>query len=354
MKVFGFDPVQRLPVAIELDIEQVISHGIHPWIVDVFADQSSLVEVNGLQCRRLLPSDNLELFGLQAGKPFLYQRINGIPYCYSMDSFHYDRGSYSMHNVTTSKPRNPLALLQSDLQYARSDTKLKWWRPKSISHQLWETGDLNRFFCKRSGEDVHHYSYGGNTTHRIQVNIALPKAITWLLQAFARYKPEVFGGCLRDTLAGDNPHDIDFFIDLLTAEEIKVLLNQVGAEDVKELTDFDRYGASLSKPIFEFVHSGYRYHLICRGNFLADKFWDLTDFSVNQVIADRNGVYASRIALWDIAHKQLRVVSRNHTSLQTSDITVMIGHWKDRATKMRERGYQLLENPFATSSEERI
>jgi len=198
---------------------------------------------------------------------------------------------------------------------------------------------------------VSGYGYGGETFSEVMLHRAMPRQMLWALQSFQDWQPRVFGGSLRDLLLGNKEEDVDFIVDGKSQEDVSARLQTLGAKEIRNLSDTDTYGNVTGHPVFEFRVGRISYHLVCRGNFLADNFWLANDFSVNQLYAERpNEVVASRVALWDLAHSQTRLVSY----ARSIEDPHLVPRWRERAYRMEKKGFAVLSNPFANDEAEKF
>jgi hypothetical protein len=197
------------------------------------------------------------------------------------------------------------------------------------------------------GQCVDHRAFCGHTLDKLPVYEEMSPEMTWVFEAFKAWNPVVFGGSLRDLIMGCEPHDIDFIVDDLAQFEVINRLKALRVADFSDLTNTDSYGRRLQAPLFAFTYNGVKYNLVCRGNILSDHQWLVNDFSVNQLRAERpNEVLASRVAMYDLGHRQARITSR--VEVLEFDSTFP-KRWNERAMKLQTKGLRILPHHFAVS-----
>lgn len=354
IKVFGFTEDKHI-VPVHLPVDVVVSHRIHPWWVDLFADDPVKIEVRGqaLSFTRLtgicfaIPSSCETVFkgGILHSGEWLSFRIPasenqfsryGGPFELTGDSFEsLFKRLLTVKEVSTAITDIPcIYFLRGSVRFPTN---------RNLTHGI--------PFPEGTEEEhqINGYAFTGKTIEKVRIHQPFTPELEWVFQAFASWNPVVFGGCLRDFVQGNQMNDIDFFVDSHSSVEVQQYLEQLDeVANVENMTAKSWYRDDTwetETPVFRFMRNGRQYDLVCRGKPLADHFWWLTDFSVNQLYAERPGeVTASRICLWDIAHRQARIVSRA-TSLSTLRF-----RWKDRAQTLEAKGYTVLNNPFGYDS----
>lgn len=350
MKVFGYND-QREVVEADLSIETIVVERINPYWVDLFDASPVMREVAGNR----LAFTRLRNFVFQYAigrKVTIGVLENGNFRAFEGDDKYGDQKvapeySYWLHNPRSVSIGFESAFSRFVEQYDANKTRS--FRACQ-SGGLKVSGSTLAFDPEEGKYPLVTRAFAGRMFQGVLVPQKLPPAIAWVFSAFKDWNPMVVGGSLRDTMLGRTPKDVDFIVDSLgygysgrAAEEVE----KRGATNVVNRTETDsRYNHDLEHPVISFDYEGTSYDLISRGNPLSDRFWALSDFSVNQLIAVRpDEVTASRIALWDLGHKQCRLVSLADET--TSGGGGLRFKWPERVEKMRQKGFNVLPNLFS-------
>ncbi len=342
MKVYGYRPEEKLPIAVDISVEEVVRLGIHPWQVDLW--ESDPIVREGIHFTRLRDvtfayrHHNELIIGMLHGGAWSVLRgevkkeINAV----TVQGLHKAEGNLEAHLLKFLLDESPDKLM-----------------PFSKGHKLEVDPDgcvsypIARWFSHTYADRRLAYEaclFAGNMFDRVELFLPMPQDITWVWEVFRELNPTIFGGALRDLVRGAQHHDVDFIVDTRTVDEMKAFLLNAGVTDIRNLTATDRYGWVLEAPVIEFGYNGTTYHLVCRGNPLSDWMWELNDFSVNQLMAERpEVVQVSRVGLWDLAHNQARIVSRAHENRAYD----LIHAWPMRTQKLSSYGFRILPNLFA-------
>lgn len=343
IKVYGFTADKQL-VETQLPLDEVVTLRIHPYWVDLFEMDPIVREING----RLL----------------YFTRLRAISFAYWLHDVGYVVGMLDGERWTciAGKAEDGWGELKiKDLrplggtfdvrfrEYLVSDSKLARFtaghRPRVQQGAIvWPKENYWSMDKPDASYQIVGHAFAGEMFTSVELYRSMPAQMAWVWQAFADWHPVIFGGSLRDLILGRPEHDVDFIVDTQKADEIKARLEKLSAKDVQNVTDTDRYGRVLEEPVFEFKRGKTKYHLVCRGNKLSDRVWELADFSVNQLRAERPEVVtASRIALWDLGHRQFRVVSRARLP-QDRDLMCV---WRARAERLAGYGFTTIRHEFA-------
>ncbi len=338
MRVFGFTEEREL-VPVDLSPTIIAEYRIHPWWVDLFQDNPIVLEVGGRTLFFTRLTDIVFVFEQSEHFPWQIGILDAGQWkCFDLETV--DVGGFSSWTYLEN-PHESITEFSDCFSRFLNQNPHRLPMFQKHKFKLYR-GDI--IYISEDASELEYrirsFAYSGKSIEPVRLRVELPENYTWVFDAFKANSPRIIGGSLRDFLQQESLNDIDIIVDELRSEEIKQLLEELGCSEIKELTEFNRYGP-LSKPVFEFTHNDVSYHLICRGNFLANNWWYANDFSVNHFYADSpTEIVGSRIALWDLAHRQARIVSRINVSVYSE----LADRWPERAQKLETRGYTILPN----------
>jgi len=359
MEIFGFDAQKQL-IPVRMNAKEIIQAGIHPWRIDLFDSSPVTMEIDGEQVF-FTRMNNLSLAhfeqerGARTTKGGTIGQIsNGQTLCVSGKGAIYSRpagpGSHQYYHLVDIKIM-PDGFQDLVLDFLRSHPQ------GPINHaREWQVCDGGHIYLKNGGIAYSSSSdwglgalprFGGEMFAKVCLRVALPPAVNAVFDLFKDWHPVVFGGALKDIVTGREFSNIDFMVDESQTHAIMTKLRAMGAECVR---DFSRpvsndESGQMRTPVFKFILEGdVHYHMFLRGSNLTDGFWQVNDFSVTQMCSHKpNEIIASRICLYDLAHKQTRIVS---VLRKSNDNMGLRNEWQDRAQKLSNQGFRILKNEF--------
>jgi hypothetical protein len=344
MPIFGWSEDKAIH-RVRLPKGGIVEAGIHPWLVDVFDPDPVVLKVYDMP----LAFTRLRKFSLAYtldGTAYLMVKDNGLnlslvgPYKKQEGNrrlfIDRDRSELSTNRIDFQMHlRSYLGVHENPL--SRSSTPAKFIHCGRGSDDTW-LGLENRTIRYANSGPYPGYRFGGEMLEQRTLIRELPAEIERVFEVFTDFKPVIFGPALGKALMGQDidgnvdftvvPSDSNTRIIYAAYGELDNWFHKIGAQNIvraefhgygkKYLTEEDevRNQAGVSTYL-KFQLADVTYRLFVRGSDAQPvRNWIRDDFSVHQIQCQRSEhdagglqVTASRIALWDLGHKQARWVN---------------------------------------------